>query len=48
MTREALSEVARPERLVGRSAEQVEAFIREELDPALQGAPAAEGATVRV
>jgi adenylosuccinate lyase len=48
MTREALSEVARPERLVGRSAEQVEAFIREELDPALQGAPAAEGAAVRV
>jgi adenylosuccinate lyase len=48
MTREALSEVARPERLVGRSAEQVEAFIREELDPALQGAPAAEAAAVRV
>jgi adenylosuccinate lyase len=48
MTREALGEVARPERLVGRSAEQVEAFIREELDPALEGAAAAAGAPVRV
>ncbi|MEO8431069.1 MAG: adenylosuccinate lyase [Acidobacteriota bacterium] len=39
---------ASPARLIGRSAEQVEAFVREELDPALQGAPEAETAAVRV
>ena len=39
---------ASPARLIGRSAEQVEAFVREELDPALQGAPEAEPAAVRV
>ena len=43
-----LAAAASPERLVGRSAEQVEAFIREELDPALAGAPEAEPAAIRV
>jgi hypothetical protein len=33
---------------VGRAAEQVEAFVREELDPALAGVPEAEAAPVRV
>jgi adenylosuccinate lyase len=41
-------EALRPERLVGRSAEQVEAFVRGELDPALAGAAAAQSAPVRV
>jgi adenylosuccinate lyase len=48
MTRAELNEAAKPEKLVGRSAEQVEIFVREELDPALQGAAAAESASVRV
>ena len=39
--RRALEDVGRPESLVGRSAEQVEAFVREELEPALAGATAA-------
>ena len=43
-----LAAAAAPERLVGRSAEQVEVFVREELDPALAGAEAAEIAPVRV
>ena len=43
-----LSEAVRPEKLIGRSAEQVEAFVREELDPALSGAAAAQSASVRV
>ena len=37
-----------PEKLIGRAAEQVEAFVREELDPALAGAEAAQSAPVRV
>ena len=48
LTRAALEQVARPETLIGRSAEQVEVFVREELDPALAGAAAAESAPVRV
>ena len=48
LTRSALEEVGRPESLVGRSAAQVEAFVREELDPALAGATVAESAPVRV
>jgi adenylosuccinate lyase len=48
LTRAALDQVARAETLVGRSAEQVEAFVREELDPALAGATAAESVPVRV
>ncbi|HEY1251506.1 MAG TPA: adenylosuccinate lyase [Thermoanaerobaculia bacterium] len=37
-----------PEKLIGRAAEQVEAFVREDLDPALAGAAAAQSAPVRV
>jgi adenylosuccinate lyase len=48
LTAEELREVSRPEKLVGRSAEQVEVFVREELDPALAGASAARPAPVRV
>jgi len=48
MSREELLRASRPETLVGRSAAQVEAFIREELDPALAGASAAQSAPVRV
>jgi adenylosuccinate lyase len=39
---------ASPARLIGRAAEQVETFVREELDPALEGAGEAERAEVRV
>ncbi|HKD16699.1 MAG TPA: adenylosuccinate lyase [Thermoanaerobaculia bacterium] len=48
LTREELAAAADAKRLVGRSAEQVEAFVREELDPALRGAEAAARAAVRV
>ncbi len=48
MTLADLSAIARPETLVGRSAEQVLTFVREELEPALQGAEAARSASVRV
>jgi adenylosuccinate lyase len=48
MAREELDRFCRPEALVGRSAAQVEAFVREELDPALAGAATAESAPVRV
>ncbi len=48
MSREELDRASRPETLVGRSAAQVEAFVREELDPALAGAAAAQSAPVRV
>ncbi len=48
LTREELSAAAAPARLVGRSAEQVEIFVREELDPALSGAETASSAPVRV
>jgi adenylosuccinate lyase len=48
MNRDALARIATPERLTGRSAEQVETFVREELDPALEGAEAAAAAPVRV
>lgn len=43
-----VAEAASPARLVGRSAEQVEAFVREELDPALEGAGEAKPSAVRV
>ena len=36
------------QKLIGRSAEQVEIFVREELDPALAGAEAAASAPLRV
>ena len=48
LTREELAAAASPGRLVGRAAEQVEAFIREELDPALEGISAARPAAIRV
>jgi len=48
LTRAELAAVGAPEKLVGRSAEQVEVFVREELDPALAGAESAEIAPVRV
>ena len=48
MSREELVRASRPETLVGRSAAQVETFVREELDPALAGAAAAQIAPVRV
>ena len=48
MSRDALAGIATPERLTGRSAEQVETFVREELDPTLEGAEAAAAAPVRV
>jgi adenylosuccinate lyase len=48
LTRGELAAAADAKRLIGRSAEQVEAFVREELDPALQGAEAAARSAVRV
>jgi adenylosuccinate lyase len=48
LSRAELSAAASPEKLVGRSAEQVEVFVREELDPALSGAESAASASVRV
>jgi adenylosuccinate lyase len=39
---------ASPARLVGRAAEQVESFVREELDPALAGVESAAPSPVRV
>jgi adenylosuccinate lyase len=43
-----LEAAARPEKLIGRCPEQVEAFIRQELDPALEGVSEIEAAPVRV
>ncbi|HEY7368405.1 MAG TPA: adenylosuccinate lyase [Thermoanaerobaculia bacterium] len=48
LTAEQIATVTRPAGLVGRAAEQVEAFVREELDPALSGVPEAEAAQIRV
>jgi adenylosuccinate lyase len=48
LSRADLDAIAAPEKLVGRSSEQVEIFVREELDPALAGAEAAASAPVRV
>jgi adenylosuccinate lyase len=48
LTPEDAARAARPERLVGRAAEQVEIFVREELDPALQGVAETEAAEIRV
>ena len=48
LTREELADAARPERLTGRAAEQVDIFVREELDPALEGVEAAERVPLRV
>lgn len=43
-----LAEEARPERLIGRAAEQVETFVRDELDPALEHLEAAEPVPLKV
>jgi len=48
MTIEEIRHAARAEKLVGRAAEQVEIFVREELDPALRGVGEIEPAPVRV
>ena len=48
LNREDLERASRPDRLIGRASEQVETFVREELDPALEGASRAEPARVRV
>ncbi|MGE5278132.1 MAG: adenylosuccinate lyase [Acidobacteriota bacterium] len=48
MRPEELERAASPERLIGRCPEQVEAFVRQELDPALAGVPEIEPAPVRV
>jgi len=48
MTREEVAAAASAERLIGRAAEQVEVFVREELDPALAGVAEAEPAAIRV
>lgn len=45
---ERIASAASPARLIGRAAEQVEAFVREELDPALAGSASAKPAPVRV
>jgi adenylosuccinate lyase len=48
LTREEIAAAASPGKLVGRAAEQVEIFVREELDPALEGAGRVEPAAIRV
>jgi adenylosuccinate lyase len=48
LSRAEIREAARPERLIGRAAEQVEAFVREELDPAVATAPESRPSPVRV
>jgi adenylosuccinate lyase len=48
LTREDLERSCRPDRLIGRAAEQVEVFVRDELDPALEGTARPEPARVRV
>ncbi|HEX9150250.1 MAG TPA: adenylosuccinate lyase [Thermoanaerobaculia bacterium] len=48
LTRAELDQAARPERLTGRSAEQVETFVREELDPALAGVEAVASVPLKV
>jgi adenylosuccinate lyase len=48
LTREEIAAAASPGKLVGRAPEQVEIFVREELDPALEGAVRAEPAAIRV
>jgi len=43
-----IAQAARPDRLIGRAIEQVEAFLRQELDPALEGVASAEPAPIKV
>jgi adenylosuccinate lyase len=48
LNRAEVEAAAGPERLIGRAAEQVEIFVREELDPALAGAAEPSPSPVRV
>ncbi len=48
LSKDELAEAARSDRLTGRAVEQVEAFVREELDPGLEGVPAAEAVPLKV
>lgn len=48
LTREDLAEASRPDHLVGRASEQVEAFVAEELDPALENVLSAEAVPLKV
>jgi adenylosuccinate lyase len=48
LSREDLAEASRPDHLVGRASEQVEAFVREELDPALENVLSAEAVPLKV
>jgi adenylosuccinate lyase len=48
LTREDHAHASRPDHLDGRAAEQVEAFVREELDPALENVEAAETVALKV
>jgi adenylosuccinate lyase len=48
LSEDALREAVRPEALIGRAVEQVERFVREELDPALEGSVVASTSSVRV
>jgi adenylosuccinate lyase len=48
LTGDEVAEASRPQRLTGRAAEQVETFVREELDPALEGVEAADRVPLRV
>jgi len=48
LSEQVLSDALRPEALIGRAAEQVERFVREELDPALEGSPVAAPSSLRV
>ncbi len=48
LTPEETARAASPQRLIGRAAEQVEIFVREELDPALEGIAETEAAEIRV
>jgi adenylosuccinate lyase len=48
LTRSDLAALARPENFTGCSSEQVDTFLREELEPALAGARSAEPAEIRV
>jgi adenylosuccinate lyase len=48
LTAEETRHAASPERLIGLAAQQVESFVREELDPALEGIPETEAAEIRV
>jgi len=48
LTPEETARAASPQRLIGRASEQVEIFVRDELDPALAGIAETEAAEIRV